>query len=227
MRILFSIHHKLDVAALLGLLTRRACDSNNATTSPGEPCSLIRPQFFDCDGDGIEEFSHDEIYSSPSCPGYSPTPTPTPTPEPTPTAEPSPTPRPSPTPTPCGPGSFDPNPDGSCPYYANKVNGCCVCQERNTDCARFGQGQTATGEQYCFWVEHLCDCYNPFGKCSENPRPTPTPTSTVTSESGGGGGVGGTTKQYEQCTEYWWVSYESYNGGQTWYETGRSYAGCW
>lgn len=37
----------------------------------------------------------------------------------------------------------------------------------------------------------------------------------------GGDGWGG-------CTDYYWVYYVSYDGGQTWYETGEvDYAGCW
>lgn len=66
-----------------------------------------------------------------------------------------------------------------------------MCQERNTDCTRFGQGDQ------CLWVEHLCDCYNIFGRCAENPLPTPTPTP---DEIGGGGGD-------ETCENYWdwWV----------------------
>lgn len=147
-------------------------------------------------------------------------------PTPTPTPATTPTPRPSPTPTPCPAGSFDPDADGNCPIYANKINGCCACQERNTDCARFGQGE------YCIWVESLCDCYNYLGRCSENPLPTPTP-------SGGGatyrgeyyadpGFYYGYYAYYDQCTVYVWVTYVSYDGGETWEETGEvEYAGCW
>lgn len=172
-------------------------------------------------------FEHRCPYADLSPCGTDPTPTPTPSPSPAT----SPTPTPTPTPTPCTGASFDPNSDGSCPIYSNKINGYCVCQVRNTDCERFGQG-TLNGVAYCSWQEHLCDCYNLEGKCSENPRPMPSPTSTVSSQpggggGGGGGGAGGTTKQYEQCTEYWWVYYESYNGGSTWHEVSRSYAGCW
>lgn len=146
-------------------------------------------------------------------------PTPTPNPSPTPTPEPSPT--PTPTPTPCPEGSFDPDQNGDCPTYASKINGCCVCQERNTDCARFGQGFLG-GSPYCIWVEQLCDCYNVDGKCSENPRPSPTPTPTP------GGGGGGYPIYYYNCTQYYWVWYVSYDGGETWQETGQvDYAGCW
>ena len=32
----------------------------------------------------------------------------------------------------------------------------------------------------------------------------------------------------DSCTPYYWVWYESYDGGKTWYETGQTeYAGCW
>lgn len=55
----------------------------------------------------------------------------------------------------------------------------------------------------------------------------------VSSGGGGGGGVttgdlygGGGGGGY--CTPYYWVWYESYDGGVTWYETGQvDYAGCW
>ncbi len=47
----------------------------------------------------------------------------------------------------------------------------------------------------------------------------PPPTYGGNYDSGGGGGG---------CTDYYWVWYESYDGGQTWYETGQvDYAGCW
>jgi hypothetical protein len=33
---------------------------------------------------------------------------------------------------------------------------------------------------------------------------------------------------YDTCTPYYWVWYESYDGGETWWETGQvEYAGCW
>lgn len=153
-----------------------------------------------------------------------------PTPSPTPTPTPTPTPSPSPTSTPCPPGSFYPDQNGNCPLYANKINGCCVCQERNTDCSRFGQGQHATGGDYCFWVEHLCDCYNIEGRCAENPRPSPTATPTVAPQPGGGGGgnEGGGGHGIPGCTDYYWVWYVSYDNGETWEPTGEEeYAGCW
>src|SRR5207249_821691 len=103
-----------------------------------------------------------------------------------------------------------------------------VCQQRNTDCARFGQGQWPDGTSYCVWVEGLCDCFNIDGPCSENPRPTPSPTSTVTTQPGGSGGSSGApTKQYDACTEYWWFYYESYDGGASWQYVTSWYAGCW
>ena len=111
----------------------RACPSRSTSTSATAPCTLSRPQFFDCDNDGIEECYHEEIDASPSCPGYSPTPSPTPTPE-------------------------------------------------------------------------------PFS----TPIPTPTPT-----------GGGGDSPPPQPCTHYYWVYYESYDGGRTWQEVDTWYAGCW
>ncbi|MGH9873766.1 MAG: hypothetical protein ACRD9S_15055 [Pyrinomonadaceae bacterium] len=88
------------------------------------------------------------------CPEYVISPcaaaTPTPTPVPTPT--------PAPTPTPCPQGSFDPASNGNCPSYAYKINGCCVCQQRNPQC----NGVTGSG---CLWVESFCACYNLDGEC--------------------------------------------------------------
>lgn len=43
--------------------------------------------------------------------------------------------------------------------------------------------------------------------------------------SGGGGGGGGDGGGY--CTPYYWVYYESYDGGRTWHVVDVSYAGCW
>ena len=142
---------------------------------------------------------------------------PTPTPTPTPTPKPSPTPRPSPTPTPCPGGYFDPDQNGDCPYNANKVNGCCLCKQRKTDCSSFGQGKWPNGGDYCVWVESLCDCYNIDGLCADNPRPTPTPD----------GAGGAENPQYRwDCVDYWWVNFVSYDGGQTWYYAdNETYAG--
>jgi hypothetical protein len=179
------------------------CPSRLATTSPERPCSRVRELPFPC-GRGVR-CHNDEIYPSEYCPGSSPTPTPTP--------------EPSPTPTPCPDGSFNQNPNGDCPSNSYKNNGCCVCQVRNTDCSGFGQGDQ------CLWVENLCDCYNYLGTCADHPLPSPAPTPNPTPNpnpppGGGGGGGGG-------CTEYWWVYYESYDGGLTYTEVSRSYAGCW
>ncbi|HKP39273.1 MAG TPA: hypothetical protein VJT71_20615 [Pyrinomonadaceae bacterium] len=51
----------------------------------------------------------------------------------------------------------------------------------------------------------------------ECPSPTPTPD--------GNGGDGG--QPPEPCTIYWWVLWESTDGGQSWHEIDRWYAGCW
>jgi hypothetical protein len=145
------------------------------------------------------------------CETLAPTPTPSPSPSP------SPSPTPSPTPTPCPAGSFDPDPNGNCPYYSDKINGCCVCQQRNPECSGYAPD--------CIWVEHLCDCYNMYGRCGD-PTPTPTP--------GGGGDPGGGTDPNtnpaiykRECVDYYWVHFVSYDGGQTWYyNDNETYAGC-
>lgn len=38
---------------------------------------------------------------------------------------------------------------------------------------------------------------------------------------------GGVYYSYSVCTEYDWVTYESYDDGETWHEVSRIYAGCW
>lgn len=54
---------------------------------------------------------------------------------------------------------------------------------------------------------------------------------TAPTTTGGGGGGGGYDPYYYPsyyCTPYYWVWYESYDGGKTWHETGQvEYAGCW
>jgi hypothetical protein len=56
---------------------------------------------------------------------------------------------------------------------------------------------------------------------------------TKTEELQGGGGGGGDPEPLMPlgsggCTPYYWVWYESYDGGQTWEPTGDvEYAGCW
>jgi hypothetical protein len=55
-----------------------------------------------------------------------------------------------------------------------------------------------------------------------------TPTPTTPPGGGGGGGGGGNYSGGYPCTPYYWVWYESYDGGQTWEPTGDAdYAGCW
>jgi hypothetical protein len=46
---------------------------------------------------------------------------------------------------------------------------------------------------------------------------------------GGGAGKGGNIQMpnsYE-CTSYYWVLYNSWDDGKTWFEVDRWYAGCW
>jgi hypothetical protein len=79
-----------------------------ASTSPDAPCSRIRPDWIDCDGDGNFECYNDVIdeEGTASCPGATPTPTPSPSPEPT-------TPQ-------CPPEDTKPNPNCRCgePLYS-------------------------------------------------------------------------------------------------------------
>jgi hypothetical protein len=72
----------------------------------------------------------------------------------------------------------------------------------------------------------VTSCDNTALKSADSPYPPPMPTG------GGGGGVGGGGDYYYgggggYCTPYYWVYYESYDGGNTWYEVDSEYAGCW
>jgi hypothetical protein len=157
----------------------------------------------------------------------------TPTPTPTPNGSPSPTPSPTPTPqcavncAACNPNSYcetrfpsfpfcvNPVPcasgpevdlctypqSGGCPgnAYNDGSGGCCKCVNQNPTCDNGYQ-----------WDINRCECVPVL----VTPTPTPTP---------GGGG----TPPPGPCTECYWVSYESYDGGETWYEVDRQYVGCW
>jgi hypothetical protein len=63
----------------------------------------------------------------------------------------------------------------------------------------------------CTWDWSTCSCYPGTG--------------------GGGGGLGGGDESggggYYYCTPYYWVYYESWDGGRTWDVVDVSYAGCW
>lgn len=137
------------------------CETFNATWSATAPCSVLGYRRFDCDGDGLPECYNEfiDVAASQSCEGATPTPTPTPSPSPSPSA--------SPTPTPCPQGSFNPDNNGNCPLYSNKINGCCVCQQTDHTCP-----------EGCSWVEHFCGCFNLDGECTGIPTPTPTPAPT-------------------------------------------------
>lgn len=60
-------------------------------------------------------------------------------------------------------------------------------------------------------------------------RTTNQPTITTGDNGDGGGGdyYGSGGGYYDYCTPYYWVYYESYDGGNTWYEVDSEYAGCW
>ena len=149
---------------------------------------------------------------------------------PTPSSSPSPSPSPSPTPIPCPltlasecPGGLprdpctypdppprpgdapNPNPDG-CPFGYQVSGLCCVpiaCPSPTPTPPPCPEGQTSlfSGPPLCQWS----DCFTPL------PDPTPTP-----------------TPEYKQdCIDYYYVWFVSYDGGKTWYPTGLvEYAGC-
>jgi hypothetical protein len=218
---------------------RGTCNTSRATTSPDRPCTLTRPQPFDCDGDGIDECNDDEIYDSSSCPGTTPTPEPSPSPSPSPTTSPSPSPSPTcdpskkPNPSNCscegnGQGGVDwacGCPDGSdgadyihistnygCPPNKYNVNDCCLCIDQNHTCP-----------SGCHWDTSYCRCVDFLGApCS---AATPIPNTNL--QPGGSGSGSGDPSKSGSCTEYWWVYSESYDGGATWHELWSTPAGCW
>jgi hypothetical protein len=187
-------------------------------------CTNYTTQDVSCN-DEFGTYCIEDILGDP-CPPPGATPTPTPNATPTPT--PSPTPSPTPTPQ-CPEDCTRCNPDGYCetnfppaPFCAGPFcpygptadtcaypqtgcpgnayyagGGCCQCVNQNPTCA---SGFT--------WDTDRCECV---------PAPTPTPAP--------GGGGGGGDAYY--CSHYYWVYYESYDGGETWREVDREYAGCW
>lgn len=72
-----------------------------------------------------------------------------------------------------------------------------------------------------------------LGAWGERGRPggiTYVPTREVLEGGGGGGSSKGgniETYNYYECTSYYWVLYNSWDDGQTWFEVDRWYAGCW
>ncbi|HEX8457285.1 MAG TPA: hypothetical protein VF656_08310 [Pyrinomonadaceae bacterium] len=192
------------------------------------------------DPDGYCGKREDEYRTCPDAYGYEagctfyfldPCPPPGMTPPPTPTPNATPTPSPTSTPSPqctedctrCNPygyceTNFPPYPYcalPACPYGPpvdtctypqtgcpgnayNGGGGCCKCVNENPTC-----------ESGFVWDKDKCECVF---------APTPTPTATLTPGGGGGG---------YYCTEYYWVTWESYDGGQTWHEVNRAYVGCW
>jgi hypothetical protein len=95
-------------------------------------------------------------------------------------------------------------------YYG--TNGCCTCVETDHTCP-----------EGCFWVDPFCACYNANGPCVE----------TMASPSPGNSGGPGNTEDHGHeapevgCTNYYWVWFESADGGETWTPTGLvEYAGC-
>jgi hypothetical protein len=82
-------------------------------------------------------------------------------------------------------------------YYDG--SGCCKCANENPSCPAG-----------YYWDKDRCECVA---------APTPLPSATPT--------PGGGYYSYSICTEYYWVTYESYDDGQTWFEVDRAYVGCW
>ncbi|HEX8130306.1 MAG TPA: hypothetical protein VF527_14475 [Pyrinomonadaceae bacterium] len=193
-------------------------------SDPAGSCTTYTTREVSCN-DEFDTYCIEDILAADPCPpGATPTPTPTATPKPT--ATPTPTPdcdeackksNPNSYCEPNNPGgaiciptvicSSGPYPDFNasqtgCPGNAyHDGHGCCVCVNENQTC-----------QPGFVWNMNRCECV---------PAPTPTPTP---APGGGGPGDGGDA---DNCTHYYWVYYESYDNGKTWYEVDSGYAGCW
>ncbi|MDQ1637145.1 MAG: hypothetical protein QOF62_484 [Pyrinomonadaceae bacterium] len=182
-------------------------------------CSDPRGSCYTSDFDSIEcplvngaTFTCQTITLEP-CGG--PTPPPTPTPSPTPTPTPVPCPFTSPGNCASGiPRDYCTNPEppginsGGCPPFYHADGSCCV----KDPCPSPTPAPPACDGTLYFNEVPVCSwtCFPPVGG------------------GGGGGEGGGGGGGYYYCTEYWWVWYESWDGGQTWEATGQvEYAGCW
>jgi hypothetical protein len=135
-----------------------------------------------------------------------------PAPPPT-TGTPTPTPTPSVTPTPSG--CVDQDHDGVC-FFDD-------CDDNDPTVA-----YDSDGDHYCYPDD--CDDYNaniypgaPLNPNTEGGEDRDcNGVDDYQQQYGGGGGGGG-----GYCTPYYWVYYESYDGGNTWYVVDIQYAGCW
>jgi hypothetical protein len=127
---------------------------------------------------------------------------------------PTPTPTPIPTPTPGG-GCLDQDQDGVC-FFDD-------CDDNNPSVAF-----DSDGDHYCYPYD--CDDYDsrvypgaPLNYNTEGGEDRDcNGVDDLQQQFGGGGGGGGIP-----CTQYYWVYYESLDGGITWEVVGIEYAGCW
>jgi hypothetical protein len=130
---------------------------------------------------------------------------------------PTPTPTPNPTPTPPG-GCVDQDHDGVC-FFDD-------CDDNDPNVAF-----DSDGDHYCYPYD--CDDYDSrvypgaplnFNTEGGEDRDCNGVDDYVQQFGGGGGPPGGGG---HPCTPYYWVYYESMDGGMTWYIVDISYAGCW
>lgn len=124
----------------------------------------------------------------------------------------TPTPTPFSTPTP-DPGCTDQDQDGVC-FFDD-------CDDNDPTVAF-----DSDGDHYCYPYD--CDDYNsniypgaPIRANTEGGEDRDCNGVDDYQQQYGGGGDGG------YCTHYYWVYYESYDGGNTWHVVDISYAGCW
>jgi hypothetical protein len=228
--------------------------SSSDICCPGSSCQSLREEIVYCCAEIIKAVNSPCSDPAGSCTTYTtedvscydkygtyciqdilndPCPPPRPNTSPTPNTSPSPSPSPSATPTsPCGEDCTRCNPSAFCEtnfppvaycrypvclygptadfcnyppigcpnnaYYDG--GGCCKCVNENPTCP----------DGY-YWNADQCECV-----AAPSPLPSATPTP-----------AGGGYQTYSVCTEFYWVTYESYDDGQTWYEVERDYVGCW
>lgn len=206
------------------------CPQQNrpALTTCGDPAGSCQKTTFDyiecfTSKSGGESYACQTVDLSPCGSTSTPSPSPSPTPSPTPSPSPTPTPCPIALPSQCPggvprdpctnpdppplPGEAPPsNPEG-CPFGFEASGVCCVpiaCPQPTPtppSCPE-GEASTFTGPPICQWS----DCFTPFPL----PGASPTPAEYI-----------------QECIDYYWVWFVSYDGGRTWQPTGHvEYAGC-
>ena len=192
-------------------------NTDGSTFTQGCPFSVVYPCFESAPTPPA--FPSPTVSPTPS----SPTPTPTPTPEPTC----NPATKPNDLNCYCNTTVVGADPFWDCGYSCNGATGADYTRYQSGGPRGSGAGgcppnKYNDGRDCCRCVVTTClDGQSANVATCECPSPTPTP---IPPSTGGGGDAIYTY----HCTPYFWVWYVSFDGGQTWHETGQvEYAGCW